>query len=78
MTEQSKYRTYAVVLLAGLVTFLYQMADVIGKIQSWEVMWNPPEVSQMMTAIAAALVAMGAAIGLDLPSMVRGLFKPKV
>lgn len=75
MTEQSKYRTYAVVLLAGLVTFLYQMADVIGKIQSWEILWSPPSVSQMLVACAAAMAAMGAAIGLDLPALVRGFKK---
>ena len=77
MTEQNKYRTLAVVCGSGLIVFLYQMAGFIGKIQSWEVIWDPPQVSQMLIAIAAALASMLAALGLDVPELVKGLFGRK-
>lgn len=75
MNEQNKYRTLAFVLLAGLVTFLYQMAGVVSKLQNWQALREPVNAADMMVAVAAALVAMGAALGLDLPAMIRGFRK---
>ena len=63
-------KAWLTALIAGLATFLYAMADVLGKIQSWEVLWNPPGVGQIAAAIAAALLAVGAALKID-PALLR-------
>lgn len=71
-----RHRTLAVVTLTGLGVFLYQIADLLQKIQSWEVIWNPPNVAQILLAVVAALVAMGASMGLDLPTLAKGFRRP--
>jgi hypothetical protein len=53
-------------MLAGIVVFLYRIADVLSKIQDWSVVWNPPTIAQILVALAAALVAVGAALKIDL------------
>ena len=69
MTEQWTHRTLAVVVLVGLTVFLYGMADVLMKIESWEVIWNPPTVGQMAQVLAGALAAVAAALKLDVTAL---------
>lgn len=66
------HKTLALVVLAGLATFLYQLAQVLTKISDWSVIWNPPTVGQILLAIVAALVAVGAALGLDPMKILKG------
>ena len=66
------HKTLALVVLAGLGTFLYQLAQVLTKISDWSVIWNPPTVGQILLAIVAALVAVGAALGLDPMKILKG------
>jgi hypothetical protein len=70
-----KHRTLALVVLAGTGTFLYQIAGLLSKIESWEVIWNPPNVAQMLFAMVAALVAIGAALGLNVKTLFAGFVK---
>ena len=65
MNEQDKNKSLAAVVLFGLATFLYQFADILIKIQTWEIIWNPPTVGHMVIALASALGAVAAAIKLD-------------
>lgn len=65
----NKDHMLATAVFAGLVVFLYRVADVIGKLQDWSVLWNPPTVAQLLIAVAAALVAVGAALKLDLTNL---------
>jgi len=66
-------RTLASIVLVGVTVFLYQAAQVLEKIQSWEVMWNPPTVGQLLMAVVFGLGAVAAAMGLDLPVLAKGL-----
>lgn len=59
------------VLLIGLTAFLYQLALVIGKIQTWEVIWNPPTVADMLQAVVYGLMAVLGALGLNVPDLMR-------
>jgi hypothetical protein len=62
-------------VLTGFTVFLYELFEVIGKIQSWEVLWNPPTVSQMGMALVAGLVAILAALGVHLPAIFNPLLQ---
>lgn len=64
--------TLAGVVLVGSIVFLYKIAELIGKIQSWEVLWNPPTVSEMLMAVVFGLMAVAAGVGLDLPALLKG------
>lgn len=73
MERHSTQMTLAGVVLIGVTVFLYQVAQVIQKIQSWEVLWNPPTVGELLMAVVFGLMAVGAALGLDVPILVRNL-----
>lgn len=66
-------RTLATVMIAGLIGFLWPMYTFINKIQTFEVMWDPPGVAQLIFAIMCGLAAVAAALKLDLPEVVAGL-----
>lgn len=66
-------RGLAGLLLTFLVVFLYQLGNILMKIPSWEIAWNPPTVGEMVLAIAAGLGAVGAALGLDVPNLIRSV-----
>ena len=68
-------RSLAVVVLVGLVGFLYPLVDVLSKIQDWSVIWDPPNVSQLVFCAVCGLVAVGGALGLDIPALVQGFKK---
>lgn len=65
----------AVLVLLGLTVFLYQMAGVIGKIHTWEVIWDPPTVSEMLSALVAGLVAILAGCGVDVTVIGKSLLQ---
>lgn len=67
------HRALATVVIAGLGVFLYQAAGVLQKIQTWEVIWNPPTVGDLLMAVVAGLAAVAAAAGLDVGNLMRGL-----
>lgn len=72
-----RHRVLAIVVLGGLITFLSQIIPVISKIQSWEVIWNPPNVAQILTALVAALTAIAASLGLNLGELIKGFSTAK-
>lgn len=67
MSDKTTHSSLAIIVLIGISTFLYQMAGVLDKIQTWEVIWNPPTVAQMFLATASAIAAVLAATKLDIP-----------
>ena len=68
----NRHRTLALAALAGLSFFLYQVAGILSKISDWSVIWNPPTVGQLLSAVAGALVAIGAALGIDVRKLIGG------
>lgn len=68
----NKDHVLATAVMAGTVVFLYRLADVIAKLNDWSMMWNPPTVAQLLAAAAAALVAVGCALKLDLNNLKGG------
>lgn len=61
----------AMTLVVGIMVFLYKMAQLIGKIQSWAVLWNPPTVSEMLMTVVFGLAAVVAATVVDLPLLLK-------
>jgi hypothetical protein len=61
-------------VLAGLTVFLYLLKGILGRVNDWSVFWLPPTQGEIAGAVAAALVAITAALGLDVPTTVKGLF----
>ena len=66
----SRHQKLALVAIAGLSYFLYQVAGILSKINDWSVIWNPPTVAQLLSAVAGALVAIGAALGIDIRKLI--------
>lgn len=77
MGEKFTQRMLLLAVLAGASTFLYMLKGILTRINDWSVFWLPPTQGELAGAVAAALVAIGAALGLDLPSTVKGFFAPK-
>jgi hypothetical protein len=69
-------RGLAIIVLAGLGTFLYQLAPLLMKIQDWSILWSPPSVGEILLAIVAGMGAVAAALGLDIPALIQGFKKP--
>lgn len=59
------------VVLIGLTVLFYQIGNIVQKIQSWDIVWDPPTVGQMLIAVSAALGAVGAALKIDVSSFLR-------
>jgi hypothetical protein len=53
------------VVLIGLTVFLTEMGNLLQKVQTWEVLWNPPTIGQVLLAMAGALGAVAAALKID-------------
>lgn len=73
MTEQGWQRTAATAVIGGAVAFLWCFADLLAKVQTSEITWNPPTQGELYKCIVYALLAIGAACKLDLPLFGRGL-----
>lgn len=63
--------TLATILLIGATAALYKVAEVFQKIQTWEVIWNPPTVGDLLMAVVFGLAAVIAALGLDVPVLMK-------
>ncbi len=56
--------------LTSAVTFSISFAMLIGQLQDWSIIWEPPTVSKMiLTVFVPALVSFGSALGLSVPKM---------
>ncbi len=67
------HRVLAGVMLAGLVGFLYPLVGVLEELTEWETAWRQPAVAaELVRCMVSALVAMGAAAGLNVPNLLRG------
>lgn len=69
MTITAQHRTLAIAFGSGLLVFLYGMADIIGKLQDWSILWEPPSVSRMVFYAAGGLGAMLSALKLDIGAL---------
>lgn len=67
-----KNKVLATAVLAGTTVFLYQLAGVVRKINDWSVIWNPPTVADLLIAVVFALIAVGAALGINLKEFLGG------
>lgn len=69
MTLTTQHRTLALAFGAGLLVFLYGMADIVGKLQDWSIIWAPPSVGRMLFYAAGGLSAMLTALKLDIGAL---------
>lgn len=60
----------ASVVLAGMIAFLFPLMDMLNHIDNWEVIEQPHGVAQLIWCLICALVAVGAALGLDIKKFV--------
>lgn len=71
--SRMKTHVLASSLLICVIVFLYKVADVLHKVSSWDVLWNPPTVGDICVALAFALAAMALALGLNVRSFLEGV-----
>lgn len=72
MTLTTTHRSLALAFGSGLLVFLYGMADTVGKLQDWSILYEPPTVGRMLFYAAGGLGAMLAALKLDTGEMKIG------
>lgn len=75
MAEQTTNRTLFVVALTGLIGFLYQLSEILLKHADWLELKQPAGVGEILFAVVCGLTAIAAAIGLDIPALVKGFKK---
>lgn len=68
-----KQNSLAIVVIAGLVGFLWPLAHWMQKIDTWENAWNPPGVGEFILCICFGLVAIAAALGMDIKKFLAGI-----
>lgn len=73
--QKAKDRTFATLLLLGLIGFLYQLSEILLRHQDWMHFKTPAGVGEIIFALVCGLAAVAAALGLDLQSLVRGFSK---
>lgn len=65
--------TAATAVLAGTISFLWCFKGLLEKVQTSEIVWNPPTQGELVECICWGLLAVGAALKLDLPLFAKGL-----
>lgn len=73
MTEQSWQRTAATVVIAAIAAFGWCFSDLLHKVQTSEIAWNPPTQGDLVMCIVYMALAVGAALKLDIPLLGQGL-----
>lgn len=73
MSEKNWQRTAATCVIAGAVSFLWCFSELLDKIESWEIAWNPPSTGELLQCVCWGLLAIGAALKLDVPLFAKGL-----
>jgi len=79
--EKWTHRGLATVVVAALLGFLYPLQgvlDAIAQLQSWQAGWQQPAMaalllSKLRLCFISLLIAVGAASGMSLPSLLRGV-----
>lgn len=69
---QGTNRTLFVVALAGAIGFLYQLSEILLKHTAWLELKQPAGVGEILFAVVCGLLAVAAAMGLDMPALIRG------
>ncbi len=70
-------RTLATCVLAGLIGFGYQLSEVLKHHTSWDQMTEPVGVGELVFCLVCGLIAVGAAGGLNVGSLLRGFKAPE-
>ena len=70
-----KDRTIAIAFLGGAIAFLYQMSEILMRHSAWSDFRTTAGVGEILFAAVMALLTIGAGVGLDLSSLVRGFKK---
>lgn len=71
----NKDRGLALVVLAGLTGVLYQLQEILQQHSTWTDFRTPAGVGEIIFAVFCGLVAVGAALGIDLPSLAQSFRK---
>ncbi len=73
MNNAWTHRTLFTACFTSALVFIYQMGHLIGQLQDWSIIWNPPTVSKLiLTVVLPALISFGTGLGLSLPKMALG------
>lgn len=67
MTEKSWHYTAAGAVLSGLIAIGWCVAGWLSKIETSEITWNPPAQGEVLMCCVYGLIAVAAALKLDLP-----------
>jgi len=81
MKERGWQYTAATVLLAAIVTFGWCWADLLKKVETAEITWNPPTQGELWMCVVYTALAVGVALKLDIPllgSFIKGDLKSLV
>lgn len=73
LTEQGWQRTAATAVIGGLVAFLWCFSDLLKKVATEEIAWNPPTQGDLLMCVVYMLLVVGAALKLDIPLLGKGL-----
>ena len=74
-TTKVKDRTLGTVVLLGSMGFLYQLSEILLRHQDWMHFKTPAGVGEVIFALVCGLGAVAAALGLDMPSLLKGFQK---
>ena len=71
--ETATHSVLLTAVLGGLGAFLYCLNGLLQKIDSWEIIWNPPQTGELLMCGFWAIMAVGAAMGLNVRTLLGGL-----
>ena len=70
-----KDRTLAGAALLGAIGFLYQLSEILMRHAEWSEFQRPAGVGEILFALVCGLTALGAALGLNIESLLKGFQK---
>lgn len=70
--EKQTDRTLAILCLAFSTAFFYQLSEVLSKHACWCDFAKPAGFGEILFALVCGLVAIGTALGLDVPRLLKG------
>ena len=65
------HRILLTAVIVGLIAFLWPLADLVASLNNWTEWSQPAAASKLIKCVIPALVAIGAALGLDLTQVLR-------